>query len=371
MNPDTHGWISLKLHHHGNDKDRLTLELLPVLERAQRQGGLIGYFVQRHWWRGPHVRFNLRFADRAAWRIWREPLENAARDALQAYPSSQALSETEYLNRYAPVAALELTDKTLTPLEADNSWRWAAFTMREVMYGSAELAALSRDLLLETQPLFDSLLKRTVGDRRVRLFALVELMLHHVAAFDDPAVAALSFRSHAEAYFHLAGDDGALRTRFSDLHATHAGAFADAYTKALEARGSACLERWTTAVRRARQSAMTAFREGRARLPTRDDFLRMQADLPAGVEPASSVHSLGPRHQALLDPNSDLSRKLARPEMQAIRLVTNLLYDRFTALGVTVRERFLLCTLAALTVEGRHAPAAVWTPGSRSHEAVM
>jgi Lantibiotic biosynthesis dehydratase C-term len=369
MTVDISRWISLRLVHHGNDKERLALRVIEALEPLLETGVLRGYFVQRHWWRGPHLRFNLRFASPQAFDDWRCHLERVAQTALEAYPSVRPLSEAEYLHRYAPVAALELSDESLTPLEADNSWRWMAFSMREAMYGSRELTVLSRQLLTDTQALFDGLLRRTVSDRSARLFSLVELMLHHVAAFDDPANAALSFRSHAEAYFHLADDDGALRQRFSKLHEAHAEAFAATYARALRGQGAAWLESWTAAVRSLQRTATTAFATGGSRLPSRDDFLQMQRHLPEGVEPASSVHDLGAGHQALLDPNSALSHELARPEVQAMRLVTNLLYERFVSLGVTVRERFLLCTLAAMTVE-RHHDGTPWIPAPKL-EAVM
>jgi hypothetical protein len=95
---------TLHIAYHDADKNGLLLDgIRPALARLGADG--TNAFLLRHWWRGPHLRLNVR-TDERAWRERVRPLvEKAVGAYLAAHPSVTVLDPAASLDRREPPVA--------------------------------------------------------------------------------------------------------------------------------------------------------------------------------------------------------------------------------------------------------------------------
>lgn len=364
-----HQWWTLQVFYHQADKDHLIVHgATPVLERLQAQHHIERSFLQRHWHHGPHLRINVLLSPEAAADEVRQALVNGLQPYLQAHPSVTQLDEAEYIRRYAPVAGYELLDQPLLPLYGSGELRWSPLLMRDHRYGSPRIAHLSRELLSDLQPMVTTLLaSRPTAEGRLLQFA--GWMFTFAGAFQEcmddmfgsvPSVA-LSFRSHAEGYYHNVPEGDTVRCRFEQTARVNRAALARELELALDTAGPYTILR--THLARAAAQGLTLHARNELYVFGRKDYEIADQQLAPGIPRPTGSYS--PRHATLADPDSDLSRLLQEPEIQIRRWLVNLLYDRMMTAGCRPVERFALCELVASTVEAVHGPDSFLYPAPR------
>jgi hypothetical protein len=352
-------WKSLRISYYEPDKDGLFLEgVLPAVERLLAQGTLTRWFCQRHWMHGPHLRVSVELSSPEAEAVARAELERQARDYLARHPSTTALTEQEYLQRYTPIAVLELVKEHPLPLDPDNSVWWEEAPLLKEEYGGEEGARISRDFLADTQEAVTEVMRQTPGKMGERLFLLAQLMLAYCASFGESAVPGLSFRSHAEAYFHGVANGAQLRKRFEASFEEQREKLVRALEQAEAGPEDPVLRRWMETVRRTNERIVEAARQGTLQLPSLKEYKEQQkTGLPEGITVEMAGNALfepSPVHKEVVKEGGIATKLLQSPEFQGRRLLVNLLYNKLQLVGVRPLERLFLCSVVAQTVEHRH-----------------
>jgi hypothetical protein len=350
-------WKRLRINYYAPDKDGLFLEgVVPAVERLLAQGALARWYGQRHWLHGPHLRVNVALTSEAAEEPVKAALEQQARDYLARHPSTTALGEEEYLRRYAPIGVMEQVSEHPLPLQPDNSVWWEEASLSEAAYGGRQGALIARDFLAESQDTLTEVVRQTPGNMPERLFLLARLLLTWVASFEERALAALSFRSHAEGYYHGVPNGAQLRKRFEATFAEQEQKLLRVLEEAEAGPTDPLLRRWMEAARRGYARAVEAARQGTLQLPDREDYLAMESHLPEGLTPDLVVgdREPSPYHAQLMKANSPHAWLYKLPETQGRRLLINLVYNKLQLVGVRPLERLFLCSVVAQTAESRY-----------------
>ena len=361
--------VTALIYHHAGHFDALLLDLLPKLDEARRRGWLLGVAWQRHWLRGPHLKLHCHVAGASEPQL-HTLIEGQVGRYFRHQEAGAPLSQDAYRQRYAAVAALELVADPLSTLAPDRSIVWETFAQREQMFGSPALATLARDFMLEGHDIFAALLREgaAASGRGALLYAVARTMMAFPQGFEDVAGAASCFRSHAEGFLHAFPGKTPLREQFLKRRRQAQPQLEAALAEALDP--DARLQPWIELVRTYARRAELEFRRG-ATLPTIADFQRLEAALPTEVRPErSTFRGYSPVHTALEDPDSALSRQFRSGAMQARRFTANLMYDRFTALGLTSGERYMLCYLTAHTLETHYHGSDWWSRHQLSEQHV-
>jgi hypothetical protein len=355
-------WKSLRIFYFDPDKDGLLLDgVLPVIERLTREGAVEAWFCQRHWLHGPHLRVNLKPASLEEEPKARTALEQAALEHLERHPSTASLSSEEYLRRYGPIAALELQEEHPLPLAPNNSIHWQDLAMTAFKFGGERGMQIAIRVLAETQSVINEVIRRTRGRMSERLFLLSRLMFAYCASYEEPALAAVSFLSHAEAYLHGLPNGQKLRERFEASFASQAPALLDALREvAEEGTEDPLLVEWMSAIQRGYAEALVAARDGDLIPPRLDDYVAYEAThLPEGIRPASQglLFEQSPLHRSMTQEGSPLANLMKTPEFKGRALMVNLMYDKFQLAGVRPLERLYLCSIVTQTIQRRYGQA--------------
>ncbi|WP_406152661.1 hypothetical protein OG217_01425 [Streptomyces sp. NBC_01023] len=330
--------------------------------------------LTREWQRGPHLRLGVRGPAEAA-ATARARIDQRLREVLAESPSTRTVTLAdvrERAQRMADRAGLELDQDWL----ADNSLTWTAGTTEVTetadVTGTAgtgtagttdtadatdatdmtEGAQLPVRVLLEdfhyaaTVPAL-RLLRAAPGERLGP--ACADLMAVTAQEFGrgGPASAALSFRSHAEAYLNLdaaagvraAWDTAALRSA-PDLRSrllAVTGADMPAYARD-----------WLQAITPVVRAAEQAQQRGVLALPT----------MAEGFSPALTERSAF--HRALAG-SASWEEVRTSDWFVIYRFAVNLLYLQLSRLGVGPVSRYRLCHLVATALEERGNPTTTTT----------
>lgn len=349
-------WRTFKVFYFDPDKDSLLLDgIVPAVKALQQSDIISSYYCQRHWLHGPHLRVNVHFTSPSAQVSGGALLKTDVQRYLSAYPSTTELHEDQYLKRYTAIAAMEIVDEPLMPLSSNNSCQWGDHQMRTVMYGTAPGAKLCRLFLTDAQPLINQLLERSRSQPNKKLFSMARLMMAFAASFDNITEAALSFRSHAEGYFYSVPNSEVLRQRFDAAYQTHASGLQSVLEGILTGNEKDTpVKEWAELLKHYQTVMFKAIQDGILRLPTRDEFAALKARLPQTTKSALKLEPrISPYHISVLDPNSELSRKLRQPETQVRALLVNLMYSKLTLVGIRPLERMFLCDLVGRAFEDK------------------
>lgn len=370
MSPQ-HGsnWVTLRVFYHDPQKDHLMREgLRPPLEDLVREGLVQGYFLRRNWHHGPHVRANLRLGDEQHLAQVQRRLEEALARYFAAHPSPTSLTPDTYLERYGTLAGLELIDEPMLPLFENHTLLWSPLLLRERRYGSPAVVRVAKDFMLCSQPFVDWLLEHDPPNARLEAFA--RLMFGFTAAFEgkseprfaSPPSVAVSFRSHAIAFYHNLPEGEALERRFQAL-ARRLQPHLDRWFDQALRHEPAEVGRWAELLAQTYDRLWRVMQEGEFWIPWQEEYEAEAQALPEGV--SLPPLSASPDHQGQHVRGSELYRLQREPEIQVRRLLVNLMYECLLAAGCRPLDRLLLCELVASTVHARYPDKEAWWPRAR------
>lgn len=333
---DVADWQGLFAYH---EEDRWNALLLgPFRECAQlAEAAGCRFRLTREWQRGPHLRLGVRGPAEAAATV-RAQIDQRLHEVLHSSPSTRTVTFAEVRDRAQQIAdraGVELRQDWL----ADNSLTWTAGT------GIAEpgMQALLEDFHYAATVPALRLLSAAPPDRLGP--ACADLMAVTAQEFGRGglASAALSFRSHAEAYLNLeAATDvravwdaaahrsaPALRRR---LHTVAAGPDRPAYARD-----------WLAAITPVVRAAQQAQGRGELVLPTMADGF------------STDLTERSPFHRALAG-SAGWEDVRTSDWFVLYRFAINLLYLQLSRLGLGAVGRYRLCHLVAVALEEHEDP---------------
>ncbi|MDF5756345.1 thiopeptide maturation pyridine synthase [Spongiactinospora sp. TRM90649] len=338
-------WHSAHVFHHAPDgTDELLLTGVRPLLASFDNEGFPAYF-QRHWAKGPHVRINVR----ASRRSWDQRLRPMIDEAMGAYLSdhpSQGHPDPEHeMRAHEELARLEEEHGPLFPWHPDNSIHYADFDRRLHVLGTPEASDLLARFHADTTELAFAIMEDARGGARLeRLFTL---MLATAGEACPPITkGAISYRSHTEGFLANVSRPGAIRDRFQQIHQTNRQALAERLHEVLRGLESGehrlpHLAEWVALVREYKRRLEGLEAEGLLVLP--------RVGLP--MQSTGQWSRVSPFHKALFG-NEEIRKELDESSWFTVyRALLNYQYLFFGRVGVIPRERFLLCYLAARTVE--------------------
>jgi hypothetical protein len=344
-------WRSVQVHRHepGGADAMLIDAVRPVL--AELTDDVDGAFFTRHWRRGPHIRIQVRCSDRA-WPAVQALITERMSAYLAAHPSAGHPDPEAELVRHARLAELEDESGPLTPWYPDNSIQVEPFDPRLHVLGTPEAAELLAEYHVATTPLaFDALAAMRAGEQ-LSVFAL--RMMFASAELGCPPISRgfLSYRSHVEGFLANTGDPTAMRARFEDAYRRNSANLGELLTETLAdvaGDGAAAhspawlLPAWIPVARTALARAAALNDDGKLQMP------------PIEVPTKEARHGMTVSrfHQSLFG-DEEVRRVLSESWFTVYRVLLNYQYLLFGRLGMAPRDRFLLCYLAARTVEDRY-----------------
>lgn len=353
-------WHSAHIYYHDRAAtDALLLGAVrPLLTELADAGLPTTYFVP-HWLRGPHVRVHVR-TDEETWRTVAVPLvEKVVGHYLRAHPSRARLDrEREHIDA-AERARLEGERGPLAPWYPDNSVQFPPYDRQLHVLGTQQAADLLADFHVRSTPLaFRIMAEEPAGASRWG--ALLSLMFAS-AHLGCPPIAKgyLTYRFQVEA--HLAGstDPGATRARFERMYQVNREPLAHQLTASINGVGEPYLADWAEIVAWVLDQARVFGAAGLLPMPT----------------PAPGAGNIEQFHDALLRNESMRTTLGTARWFLAYRVLLHHQNMLFSRLGLGLDDRFVLCHLAARTVEDAHGidPEAVldhlrsgaplWSPG--------
>ncbi|MGW1008011.1 lantibiotic dehydratase C-terminal domain-containing protein [Streptomyces sp. NPDC002520] len=340
-------WQGLFAYH---EEDRWNALLLgPLWECAQlAETAGCRFRLTREWQRGPHLRLGVRGPADAAATV-RARIDERLHEVLRTRPSTRIVTLAEVQDRaqrIADRAGVELHQDWL----ADNSLTWTAQDAAGAGGAEPALQALLENFhYAATVPALRLL--RAAPPQRLGP-ACADLMAVTAQEFGQGglASAALSFRSHAEAYLNLeaAADlrtvwDAAARRSAPALrrrlHTVAAGPDMPAYARD-----------WLAAITPVVRAAQQAQHRGELALPT------------AAGGFSGDLTERSPFHRELAA--SAGWEELSTSDWFAVyRFAINLLYLQLSRLGVPAVARYRLCHLVATALDEREDPTTTTKEG--------
>ncbi|MEJ3653230.1 thiopeptide maturation pyridine synthase [Actinomycetes bacterium KLBMP 9759] len=343
-------WHSVQVHrHHPRGTDDMLLDAVrPVL--AEIGAGVDGAFFTRHWRRGPHVRIQVRCPD-GAWPGVRSVITERMGAYLDSHPSAGHPDPDGELVRHARLAELEDESGPIAPWHPDNSIRFEPFDARLHVLGTQETADLLTGYHVVTTPLAFDALAAVRGGEQLSVLAL-RLMFASAAVGCPPITRGfLSYRSHAEGFLANTAEPAAMRDRFEEAFRRNSDSLGELLTATLAEVAGAVVDSsprwllpvWLPAARTVLDRAMALLDDGALRLAP--------IEVPAGSGPGGLT--LSAFHRSLFG-DEQVRRLLSESWFTVYRVLLNFQYLLFGRLGMAPRDRFLLCYLAARTVEERY-----------------
>jgi hypothetical protein len=331
-------WHSIHVAQH-SDLDLLITDAVRPFFRAvdATVGG--SYFV-RHWRRGPHLRLNLETGtEQLPGEVW-AAAERIIGGFLAAHPSTRTLDSAAFADLHDRLARLENDPGPTRPWYPDNSLRIAPYepgsggVWTEFHIRTTDLTFRMTDCIRATS-------------RRLTLGYDLMIATAHRLSGRTLVDGFPSFRSHAEGFLTAFPEGPGLRPQFDLRFARHAEdlvARARTVVAALDRGygGVPFVGEWTRTLGAVQDRAREAIAAGRLAL-----------DDPAPGGPANGLPALAgmSRFHRELEELPDWPRVRTAPWFLAYRFALNCLYLQLTKLGITPVERYLLCHLAANSVE--------------------
>jgi len=341
-------WHSIHVAYHGALDDLVVEAVRPFFATVADRVEAV-YFV-RHWRRGPHVRLNLRTAGTGLPAEVEAAAQQIIGGYLRARPSAETLVPSDYTALHERLARLEDDPGPLGPWYENNSMRTAPY--------EPGLGGIWTDFHVETTDLAIRMIDDLRGGRR-RLTAGFDLLIataHRLCGRTRTLTEGYpSFRSHAEGFLCGFPEGPAMRSRFDEQFIRHAGALVARMRTVVadldeDRPGASFTDEWVRLLGDLQLRAGDLIAEGRP-------VLRDSA--PQGYDPGRApLSEASPFHRELETVPAWPKIRVAAG-FQTYRFALNCLYLHLTKLGVTPIERFLLCHLAANTVEAGYGVTAL------------
>ncbi len=342
-------WHSVHVHYHDRRRtDELILGgVKPLFAQLAADAGR-AYFL-RHWLRGPHVRINVH-ASAPVWRDTVRPLiDEVVGSYLREMPSAGHPDPETEQRMHLVLAEKEEERGELTPWRPDNSICEEPYDQRLHVLGTPEAAEMLAGFHVSTTPLAFEL----IGMEHVERLERALCLMFATAQVGCPPITQgfLSYRSHAEGYLASREDPERGRDQFEEIYQANKTALADLMTAAVASARSAApadplLTGWLPVIRACQAKARELHAAGRLPLPA-----LTTADERRGQSHNGRISAF---HEALFG-NETVRDTLNNAEWFHIyRILLNYQYLFFTRAGITPVERFMLCYLAARTVEDAH-----------------
>ncbi|HET9256564.1 MAG TPA: thiopeptide maturation pyridine synthase [Pseudonocardiaceae bacterium] len=341
-------WHSVHVYYH-DGLDELILDAARPLFEGLDPAVVQAYWV-RHWRRGPHLRLNLRTTRRVfTERVW-PVMEQELRGYLAAHPSTTLLDERAETARHQRLADAEWELGPLSPWIPNNSVRVEPYDARLHALGGPSSADLLAEFHTGTTGLAFSMLAAVrAGADRLSLALNLMFAYAQVTMPEGIRRGYQSYFSHASGYLaHRAGPE-ATRAAFDHCYQRNRDRLADqlaAVLDTVDGTGTAAfVPEWLSLVRHY---------QGRAEklIASRAISFDHLADQPQAStqpeaqswRPTTVVDRLGANQawQREIGDSGWFSRH---------RLVLNYQYLLLNRLGITPGQRYLLCHLAASTVQ--------------------
>jgi hypothetical protein len=351
--------MSVVVSFYADDKRRLLRDILvPAASRVRDMPRTTDQqpvsYLERHWLRGPHVRwvFNDVSDERAA-----SARAAQIRAALADSPSDATLDPHAYLALSAKLARTELVEPPFAPLRPDNdvSWEMWESPLTVSLVGAGGLVLKERYLTAALDPLAVAL----DNGRAPLVNAFVTMVLNACASpFNGISGGQMSYRSHVEDF--LANNDpaGLIKAGFEQRLAAARPALERCLedTVGASADDDPLVSSWGAALRQVWATATDLSEQGQILADHGPGYLERASGIDAEVAqlwrfgPDRTVSAMHVR-LAMLDRRRERARV---PEFAAYKHVTNLMIRWLTLLGITPLERYFLCYAISRLVLERH-----------------
>ncbi|CAM3351928.1 thiopeptide maturation pyridine synthase [Kibdelosporangium persicum] len=343
-------WHTIHVYYHDDDKDALILEAVrPLFDKLAGQVGALSW--TRHWRQGPHLRLNVRADQDTVHRSVFPAAQRIVGGWLERNPSTRRLDPLEVLADHRRLAEAENERGPLTPWPANNSLRLGHYDRRVEVLGNEAMAGLLADFYADTTPISFRMTERSGRGQRLMLaFDLIVAAVHGLSTvgIKDGFVA---LRSHAEAFLNGRPENAMLRDgwdRHYRLHSATLAARLAGVVATVDGSPEAVpfVREWVDLLRRYRSRA-------------EDLVARYEFSLPPLDSGANSRLSTASPFHAALVAGSRWARLRDSTAFALSRLLINYTYLQLTRLGVPAGQRFLMCHLAANTVEDQYDVSAL------------
>lgn len=346
-------WHGAQIYYYDEDKDNLILDCVrPLFER-------LGPAVERrsftrHWLRGPHLRLGILTTGEHFRDVVRPEIEANAGRYLAECPSTIPVDEEKLLAVHRRLAVEERQTGPFEPLYPDNFIQFEPYDRRIDVLGSEAAAGLLERFYDETNQIAFQMLDhvRSGGNRSTLALDLMFATAH--AMWPGIQRGFISYRSHAEGFIVRASDPEARRARCDEIYESQAEGLKRrlaANLEALDGRSGTAesatipfVVEWVTTLERIREAAEPliaagdiSFSAGRSS----DERRTWDRELLG--------HSTFHRH--LQSNSARLAFMESDVDFLRFRWMLNMLYLHLNRIGLRPVERFLLCHLAASTVE--------------------
>lgn len=357
---------AIRINYH--QRNRLPLVTGPVTEAfaALKEGKPDrSVFFRSGWLYGPHI--DLCILDEQIEEKVIEAQLARIRDWIDANPSTENVSEAEYLATAKKLGSLEGVPGPYLPLRPDNTVELSRYRAPRLVDDHDVLQPAFVEFFSITAPSLLKIAQIKQRESGVATMLLVAMLARAADQFEPYGIARgyISLRAHADFFFANYDRNGASRARFDALAARWRSALVDAIGPAVElgrAEGlndicAELLAGWShilvmakAAVRRAAETDRRWFDYSPDKFPEQQDPALIEQFRAAGL---TGTIKKGATLEAVLEKLKAQGETdfFASEQFQTFRIILNMFYSLLPAVGVSPAERFGLCHMVATTVE--------------------
>ena len=347
---DAQQWNSVHIYYYDENKDDLILDCTqPLFQKACEHIGR--FFFVRHWLHGPHLRLRF-FCDEEQFdRVIKPLIEAQVGCYLQDHPSTTVLDEEKLRPVYERLAKQEQENESALPLYPNNSLQYLPYDRRLHVLKSPLMVELLEDFYVATNDLVFEMLSYIRQGHNLLTLSLD--LMYTTAHTMSPHIANgfLSYRSHAEGFIIGCAQPQAMRALFDQKYQAQAEALMPHLRRLLEA-----LDRqedtfpftlsWLTILKSFWTRVEPLVKDGQL-----DTMPHLEGDIPGFISKARE-HLAQSAFHSTLESHQEYKKALYENKwFQSYRLMLNMLYLHLNRLGLRPIERFMLCHLAANSVE--------------------
>jgi hypothetical protein len=337
-------WCSVHVHYHDGLDDLILDAARPLFSRL-RPAVAQAYWV-RHWRRGPHLRLNLRTTPQAFTELVWPAVDDGLRGYLAEHPSTTVLDEQAETVRHQRLAEQEWELGPLGPWMLNNSVHVEPYDPRLHALGGQTSADLLADFHTDaTELAFAMLAAARNGADRLTLALNLMFAYAQVTVPEGVSRGYMSYFSHATGFLGNCVDPPATRATFDRCYHDNRDRLAAQLATVLDtvdgSGTAAFVPEWLILVRRYRDLAQPLIA---SRAISFDHLVNQPM---SSVWPQRSPHVVD-----RLFVNNAWQREVRDSDwFSRHRLVLNYQYLFLNRLGITPGKRYLLCYLAACTVQ--------------------
>jgi hypothetical protein len=346
--PEAATWHSAHVHYHEPLDDLILDAARPLFDQLEPAVVPQAYWV-RHWRRGPHLRLHLRTTEQVFTELLWPTLDGGLRGYLAAHPSTTLLDEHAEAAHHQQLAEREWELGPLGPWRANNSVHVEPYDPRLHALGGQVSADLLADFHTDATELAFAMLAAVRGGAP-RLTLALHLMFSYAQVTVPEGIRRgyMSYFSHATGYLRRCEDPEATWAAFDrcyqdnrDRLAAQLDSVLDTVNSSEGAGPAEFVAPWLELVHRYRQRAEPLIA---SRAISFDHLVDQPLPRAWSSRPATVV--------SRLSANEGWHREIGESDwFKRHRLQINYQYLLLNRLGITPRNRYLLCHLAASTVQ--------------------